>query len=86
MLKLFSTILGEHVNLRSATLFSDLRCLSMDFLGLKFYAFYGHRGATIFCTHKCDSDLLVVIKYTGQTMDILFEVTNFLSFIVSCVL
>jgi len=32
------------------------------------------------------SDMLVVIKCTGQTMDILFEVANFLSFIVSCVL
>jgi len=32
------------------------------------------------------SDMLVVINCTGQTVDILFEVANFLRFIVSCVL
>jgi len=32
------------------------------------------------------SDMLIVIKCTAQTMDILFEVTNFLSFVVSCLL
>jgi len=32
------------------------------------------------------SDMLVVINCNGQTVDILFEITNFLSFIVSCVL
>jgi len=32
------------------------------------------------------SDMLVAIKCTGQTMYILVEVANFLSFIVSCVL
>ena len=30
--------------------------------------------------------MLVVINCTGQTVDILFEVANFLRFIVSCVL